>query len=317
MQLNYPHVHIRQLEGLLGFTRQGYYQYWQRQILEVKPEEQLLELVKEIRQEHPRMGGRKLYPLLQSEINKRGIKMGRNAFFDLLSEHRLLVRRKRRHVMTTFSRHRFRKYPNLIQDVAVTRANQVWVSDITYWFTGYACLYVSLVTDAYSRRIMGYAVAETLEAVHCKQALVMALQHLDRRAGMHLIHHSDRGLQYCSREYIQELESYDIQISMTQNGDPLENPIAERVNGILKQEYLGHQTVYSFIQAQRVLEQAVFLYNYKRPHLSCDMLAPDQAHHQTMQLKRRWRNYYNKKYLATLANNDKQDEPILVNLSKD
>ncbi len=283
MQLNYPHVHIRQLAGLLGFTRQGYYQYWHRLTLEVKPEEQLLDLVKEIRKDHPRMGGRKLYQLLQSEINKRGIKIGRDAFFDLLSEHRLLVRRKRRHVMTTFSRHRFRKYPNLIQDGEITRVNQVWVSDITYWFTGYACLYISLVTDAYSRRIMGYAVAETLEAVHCKQALMMALQHLDRRAGMHLLHHSDRGLQYCSREYIQELEFYDIQISMTQNGDPLENPIAERVNGILKQEYLSHQKVYSFLQAQWVLEQAVFLYNYKRPHLSCDMLAPDQAYHQTMQ----------------------------------
>ena len=317
MQLNYPHVHIRQLERLLGFTRQSYYQYWHRQTLEVNSEGQLLELVKEIRQEHPRMGGRKLYQLLQSERDKRGIKIGRDAFFDLLSEHRLLVRRKRRHVITTFSRHRFRKYPNLIKDLTMERPNQVWVSDITYWFTSYTCLYISLVTDAYSKRIMGYAVAETLEAVHCKEALVMALQHLDRRAGKRLIHHSDRGLQYCSREYIQVLESYYVQISMTQNGDPLENPIAERVNGILKQEYLGHQKVYSFIQAQRVLEQTVFLYNYKRPHLSCDMLAPEQAHHQTGQLKRRWRNYYNKKYLATLVSNSNQDEPIMVNLSKD
>ena len=131
--------------------------------------------------------------------------------------------------------------------------------------------------------------AETLAAIHCKDALLMALQHLDKSGGNRLIHHSARGIQYCSREYIQVLESYYVQISMTQNGDPLENPIAERVNGILKQEYLQHQPVYSLIQAQRVLEQVVFLYNYKRSHLSCDMLALEQAHRQTGPLKRRWK----------------------------
>lgn len=317
MQLNYPHVHIRRLERLLGFTRQGYYQYWHRQSLEAGHEEQVIELVRQVRQEHPRIGGRKLYQLLKSELDKREMKIGRDAFFDLLSVHGLLIRKRRRRAVTTFSRHRFRKYPNLIRELAIERANQVWVSDITYWFTGYACLYVSLVTDSYSRRIMGYAVAETLEAVHCKAALVMALQHIGKREGKHLIHRSDRGIQYCSKEYIEVLESYSIQISMTENGDPLENPIAERVNGILKQEYLNHQQVYSLAQAQSLLEQAVFLYNYKRPHLSCDMLPPEQAHRQTGQLKRRWKNYYRKKLLSTLADNEKQDEPVVVNLSKD
>jgi transposase InsO family protein len=317
MQLNCPHVHIRQLEGLLGFTRQGYYQYWHRQAQEVDQDGQILELVRQIRWEHPRIGGRKLYLLLKPELNKRGIKIGRDTFFDLLSEHGLLIRRRRRKTVTTFSRHRFRKYPNLIRELDIERANQVWVSDITYWFTGYACLYVCLVTDVYSRRIMGYRVAETLEAVYCKEALLMALEHIDKRTGKHLIHHSDRGIQYCSREYIQVLEAYAIKISMTENGDPLENPIAERVNGILKQEYLQHQQVYSLIQAQRVLEQAVFLYNYKRPHLSCDMLAPEQAHRQTGQLRRRWKNYYKKKLLATLADNKEKDEPVMVNTNKD
>ena len=134
MQLNYPHVHIRKLERLLGFTRQGYYQYWHRQNLEVSHEDQLIELVKQVRQEHPRIGGRKLYLLLQPEMYKRGIKIGRDAFFSLLSAHKLLIRRRKRKVVTTFSRHRFRKYPNLIKDLTMERVNQVWVSDIlVYW----------------------------------------------------------------------------------------------------------------------------------------------------------------------------------------
>ncbi|QMU28144.1 transposase family protein [Adhaeribacter radiodurans] len=145
----------------------------------------------------------------------------------------------------------------------------------------------------------------------------MALPHLNRREGMQLIHHSDRGLQYCSREYIQVLESYDIQISMTQNGDPLENPIAERINGILKQEYLGHQKSILSFKRSGCWSKRYFSTTTSDPISSCDMLAPDQAHHQPMQLKRRWRNYYNKKYLATLTSNVKQEEPIMVNLSKD
>jgi putative transposase len=185
--------------------------------------------------------------------------------------------------------HRFRNYPNLIKGVVIERPNQVWVSAAVELIlhTGLlaACLYISLVTDGYSRRIMGYTVSETLDAVNCKEALLMALQHIDKREGKYLIHpggapHSDRGIQYCSNEYVQVLESYYIQISMTENRSPLENPIAERVNGILKQEYLSHQQVYSLIQAKLVLKQAVFLYNYKRPHLSCDMLPPGQAHQQ-------------------------------------
>lgn len=305
--MNHPKVHIRRLERLLGFSRQGYYQYWQRQAQVLNDEDQILELIKQIREDHPRMGGRKLYELLKAEMDQREIKIGRDAFFDLLSTHKLLIRRRRRRVVTTFSRHRFRKYPNLVKDLVIERPNQVWVSDITYWFTDYSCLYISLVTDACSRRIMGYTVAENLGAVNCREALIMALKHIDKRDGKHVIHHSDRGIQYCSNEYVQVLESYHLQISMTENGDPLENPIAERVNGILKQEYLSHQQVYSLIQAKLVLEHAVFLYNYQRPHLSCDMLTPGQAHMWTGQLKRRWKNYYRKKSSPTLVVNENQD----------
>ena len=301
MLTNYPNISIRQLEGVLGFSRQAYYQYWQRQTGQVSYDADILQLVKKVRQDHPRIGGRKLYSMLENEFLERGIKMGRDGFFDLLAANRLLIRRRRRKVRTTFSGHPFRKYPNLIKDLVVERPNQVWVSDITYWFTQYGCLYISFLTDAYSKRIMGYCVAPTLGAIHCKTALQMALKKINRRTAKALIHHSDRGIQYCSAIYTTLLDAYHVQISMTETSDPLENPIAERVNGIIKNEYLAQRGVYSLAQAELVLEQAVFLYNYKRPHLSCDMLVPDQAHNGGKKLKRRWKNYYPQKQTVDLA----------------
>jgi putative transposase len=302
-----PHIHIRQLERCLGFSRQAYYQYWQRQAGQGGHEDQVISLVKTIRKDHPQMGGRKLYTLLKEELNKREIKIGRDALFEILAANKLLIRRRRRTARTTFSFHRFRKYPNLIKELAIERPNQVWVADITYWFTHYGCLYISLVTDAYSRRIMGYGVAQTLQAVYCKEALQMALQQIDEKAGKALIHHSDRGIQYCSAEYVAVLDSYKVQISMTENGDPPENAIAERVNGILKNEYLAYQNVTSLAQAQTALQQAVFLYNYKRPHMSCDLLVPQLSHQREGKLKRRWKNYYYKKLVANILVNEKPD----------
>jgi putative transposase len=193
-----------------------------------------------VREEHPRMGGKKLYYLLKEQLVSQGIKLGRDALFDLLAANNLLIRRRKCKTITTFSRHKFRKYPNLIKDLTPLRPNQVWVADITYWFTEVGCLYISLLTDAYSHRIMGFAVAETLATVHCRYALEMALRQITKRAGHHLIHHSDRGIQYCSQEYLAPLGAWHVQVSMTENSDPLENPVAERINGILKQEYLSH-----------------------------------------------------------------------------
>ena len=307
MLVNYPNLHIRQLEGWLGFSRQAYYQYWQRQAGQTNSESDVIELIKKLRNDHPKMGGRKLHDLLKEEMAKKGIKMGRDALFELLAANGLLIRKRRRRVTTTFSGHRFRKYPNLIKKLVVDRPNQLWVADITYWFTNYGCLYISFVTDAYSKRIMGYEVAESLHAVHSKAALQMALGHINPQIGKTLIHHSDRGLQYCCADYVSLLDSFDVQISMTESGDPLENAIAERVNGIIKNEYLAHHSVYSLAQARTVLEQAVFLYNYKRPHLSCDMLVPEQAHQQEGKLKRRWKNYYTKRLLENLVVNEKPD----------
>jgi len=280
------------VSGLLGFTRQAYYQHERRQFSREQREQYVLERVAQLRQEHPRMGGRKLYSLLEQDLRLQGIKLGRDALFSLLAAHNLLIRRRKRKVVTTFSRHRLPKYPNLIRELTVLRPNQVWVADITYWFTQAGCFYLSLLTDAYSRRIMGFAVADTLATVHARRALEMALRQIRKRAGRNLIHHSDRGIQYCSQEYLNALAPFHIQVSMTENSDPLENAIAERVNGILKQEYLSQQPVHSLGEAERHLEQAVFLYNYKRPHLSCDMRSPNEAHSSWGPLERRWKNYY-------------------------
>lgn len=307
MLMNYPKLHMRQLEGWLGFSRQAYYQYWQRQAGQIDSESDVIEWVKKLRKDHPKMGGRKLYDLLKEEMSRKDIKMGRDALFELLAANGLLIRRRRRRVTTTFSGHRFRKYPNLIKELVVNRPNQLWVSDITYWFTNYGCLYISFVTDAYSKRIMGYEVAESLHVVHSKAALRMALDRINPQIGKTLIHHSDRGLQYCCDAYTGLLNSFAVQISMTETGDPLENAIAERVNGIIKNEYLAHHSVHSIAQARVVLEQAVFLYNYKRPHLSCDMLVPEQAHQGEGKLKRLWKNYYAKRVLKSPVVNEKPD----------
>ena len=178
------------------------------------------------------MGGRKLYCLLQPFLVEHQIKLGRDGLFDLLWEQGLLVRRKRRHPVTTMSRHWYRKYPNLVKDWAPALPNQLWVADITYLRVANGFLYISLITDACSHKIVGYHLANTLEAVHTITALRQALR--DHPGVQGVIHHSDRGLQYCSSEYTQLLQEHNIAISMTQTGDPLENPVAERVNGIIK-----------------------------------------------------------------------------------
>ena len=221
-----------------------------------------------IRKEHRIMGARKLYDLLQPFILEHSIKMGRDALFDLLAANRLLVKKRKRKVQTTYSNHWLRKYPNLIRDFVPGAINQLWVSDITYWkiATG-EHLYISLITDAWSRKIVGYHVAETMEAIQSIQALRMALAALGGAAvSLQLTHHSDRGIQYCSGKYVKLLQDNGIQISMTEKGDPLENAIAERVNGIIKEEYLNHYQTDNLAEAKKQLHKAIGLYNNDRPH---------------------------------------------------
>jgi len=249
----------------------------------------ILQLVLNIRKDHPRMGIRKIYYLIKSDLARAGIKIGRDALFDLMAANKLLViKRKRKHI-TTNSNHIFKKYPNLIRGLEPTGPNEIWVSDITYIKSGQGFLYLFLLTDAYSKKILGHRLAKTLDSTHAVNSLQDAFKN-NCQSISGLIHHSDRGIQYCSKEYIDLLKSNNVRISMTENGDPLENPVAERVNGVLKDEYL-HQ--YQYLTAAE-LKKSIDIYNQNRPHLSCDMLTPELAHYCSGKLRRRWKNYYKK-----------------------
>ncbi len=240
------------------------------------------------------MGTRKLYEVLEPFMLMHQIKMGRDALFDLLSKNNLLIRKRRTRVFTTQSSHWLRKYPNLIRDFIPNSVNQLYVSDITYWKINTGYLYISFITDVYSHKIVGYNLAKTLEAIESIKALKMALKSL-KSIPSDLIHHSDRGVQYCSNEYVKLLQNNHIKISMTENGDPLENAIAERVNGILKDEYLECYTVDNFEDAEKLLSSVVKLYNEERPHMSIGYLTPNNVHENNIITTKSWKNYYIKK----------------------
>jgi putative transposase len=295
----YPSLGLVRICGVLGFTRQAFYQHgWHQEELSV---EHLLVLdqVKKIRSKHPVIGTRKLFVMLQPFLQEHQIKLGRDTLFNLMADNHLLVRRRRKPTRTTFSNHWMKKYPNLIAELDIASANQVWVSDITYLLTEQGFVYISLITDAYSRRIMGYHVAENLEAVHSVKALQMALKSVPCKSLAGLIHHSDRGVQYCSQTYVNLLQDYGVSISMTNNGDPLENAIAERINGIIKSEYLEQNRIQDKAHAEVLLQRAVDLYNTERPHMSTSMLAPQLVYARNLKVNREWKNYYLNKTILT------------------
>lgn len=274
---------------LLGMTRQAYYQQKERMERDALESGLLLKEVAVIRETQGKAGGRKLHYLTTLYRQEHGIRMGRDAFFSLMREEGLLVRKRRsRKPRTTFSAFWMKRYPNLAKDFYPTRPNQLWVSDITYIRIGKGFAYLSLITDAYSRKIVGYYLCRDLSARGCEEALKMALVNNPKRKD--LIHHSDRGLQYYSTAYINLLGG-DIKISMTEKSDPRENAIAERVNGVLKGELLPNRFA-SFTEARLEVARAVSTYNHLRPHLSIDMLTPAVAHTQLGPLKKRWKNYY-------------------------
>ena len=239
--------------------------------------ELIIQQVMEIRKRHPAIGTRKLYLMLQSFLLEHKIKIGRDKLFDLLADYKLLIRRRKRRVTTTQSYHRFHKYSNLIKGTQPTGINQIWVSDITYYKTGGRFIYLSFVTDAYSHKIIGFQAAETLQAIHSLQALEMAINGVACLKQYKIIHHSDRAVQYCSDDYVKLLQNNAIYISMTENGDPLENSIAERVNGIIKEEYLNHYSYKTKREIEEKLQQAVEFYNNERPHMSCSMFTPTEV----------------------------------------
>jgi transposase InsO family protein len=293
MKQAYPKIGVEGLCRLFGVTRQAHYKYVRKEKKSLIEAEVIIKMAEQVRKIHPRIGGRKMLILLEPRFKEHGIKMGRDAFFELLSMYGMLIRPRKRKWLTTWSRHRFRKYKNLVKEMNVERVNQVWVGDITYLKTKKGHLYLSFITDAYSRKVVGYDVADNLGSVNALHALKMAINSLPGGA-VNLIHHSDRGVQYCCNEYVEELNQRGVRISMTENGDPLENAIAERVNGIVKNEYLVFKPIINKEQAKEILKEAVTVYNQLRPHMSIGYKTPEEVHLNNLQVNKSWKSYYNK-----------------------
>ena len=258
-----------------GYTRQAYYQKKQRLVKLHMKEQLLLKEIRQIRQKQPRIGGRKLYKELKAIMISIGLHLGRDRFFDFLRANGLLIERRRKYVHTTDSRHHLRTYRNIIKDKELTAPNQVYVADITYIRTLQGFCYLSLLTDAYSRKIVGYNVSRSLSIEGSLVALKMAINSGNLTG---LIHHSDRGVQYCSYEYTKLLRKNNICISMTEQNHVYENALAERVNGILKEEFLLGEILQSYEIARKMVRQAVNIYNYERPHMSINYDKPAQRH---------------------------------------
>ena len=291
--------------GLFGKTRQAYYRHLNYKYVEMATEEIVLSLVYEYRSEMGRIGCRKLQHLINSRLPE-DMKVGRDALYTLLERNSLLHKRRSKSVRTTWSNHWMHKYPNLITGVIPTASNQIWVSDITYIETvNDGFMYLHLVTDLYSRKIMGWCLSPTLHAEYTLKALEMAI----RNAGCcltGLIHHSDRGCQYCCERYVSLLKSSGILISMTQSGDPLENAVAERVNGIIKNEWLMHENIIDGNIALKRISEIVNIYNNIRPHASLNYLTPESAYTENGILERKWKSSYgrmcdNEKMITSLT----------------
>jgi putative transposase len=248
-----------------------------------------LDLVTALRREIPGLGTKKLYLLLREPLQKSGISMGRDQLHELLRAHHLLIRHGRSVPKTTHSNHLLRKYPNLIKDLPLIETEQVWVCDMTYIYVGYDFNYLSLITDAYSKKIVGYYLHQFLSTEGCLRALEMALATRSKQQSK-LIHHSDRGVQYCSFEYVKRLKSAGITISMTDSGEAYENQIAERMNGILKYEFKLNQVFKNHMEALLAVERSIKHYNTLRPHMSCSYLTPAQAHLAAEPLVKQWKS---------------------------
>jgi transposase InsO family protein len=241
-----------------------------------------------------RLGTRKLYYLIKPSLDKEGIKYGRDKLFALLRYEGMLVKKERNYMRTTNSYHRFYKYPNLIQDIDINRAEQVWASDITYIRTSEGFMYLSLITDVYSKQVVGHQLSDNLKTINCINALKYAIKNR-KYPDRALIHHSDRGFQYCSPDYIETLESNQIGISMTTKHDPYENAVAERINGTIKNEFDLVDRLPDQKQAEREINKTIWIYNNLRPHDSCNKLTPIQAHTKESIKLKKWPMRFKKK----------------------
>lgn len=279
---------------MIGINRQQYYrlQYSKQQKKEIA--NVVVNLVTEIRNKMPKLGVRKLYHKLKASLETIGV--GRDKLFDILRANRLLIRPKKQYHITTNSYHRFRKHKNLLENLEITRPEQVFVSDITYVGSRNSPMYLSLVTDAYSKKIMGYNLSTSLAAKGATSALKMAIK--NRKYPLfELIHHSDRGIQYCCDLYQKTLAKNSIKCSMTEKYDPYQNAVAERINGILKQEFIGEFNIKDIKIMNALIKNSIQIYNEERPHYSNFLLTPQQMHQQD---KIVMRTYKSKKLNANI-----------------
>lgn len=273
---------------MFGYSRQAYYKRKQSEEKEIELQEKVISMVMQIRIKMPRLGTRKLYYLLKSDFKKESINIGRDRLFNILRVNNLLVKPKKSYQITTNSKHWLKKHKNQINNIEISEPEQVLVSDITYIKTLEGHNYLSLVTDAYSKKIMGHNLADNMKGEESEKALEMAIRNRKYKSRP-TIHHSDRGLQYCSASYQKILNRNNIRPSMTEQYDPYENAIAERVNGILKDEFNLDKSFTNLKQAKAVIKDIIEVYNNDRPHLSCEYLTPYQMHNQKKIKRKQWK----------------------------
>ena len=283
--MEYPYETMETLCGLFGKSKQAFYQHKRKSFSDVEIEREVLSIVATYRSEMPVIGGLKLYWLTRSVLGD-ALGMGRDKFLQLLHRHKLIIPpRKPRH--TTNSDHVYFKYPNLVKELVITYVNQLWVSDITYIYTTEdKFCYLHLVTDAFSRMIIGYVLSPSLEAKYTMEALQQAITWAGGGNLCGTIHHSDRGVQYCCDDYTLLLKAHHIRISMTEDSNPTDNGLAERVNGIIKNEFLEPlPTPRNLQEAWPLVDHAVRTYNTLRPHINLNMRTPAQVYGKTIIFK--------------------------------
>jgi len=292
---------LQSLSRLFGYSRQAFYKQQRLQLLQQSKEGLILQQVINIRKEQPRCGTRKLLVMLQPFLDKSKMFISRDKLFHLLSKNKLLIRKRKRSTHTTNSKHFFYRYPNLVQHFIPLHAHELWVADITYIPMKERFAYLYLITDAYSRKIVGFHVSDDMRVTSAVVALQKAID--QKPADAIVIHHSDRGLQYCSNDYVALLKQHHARISMTQNGDPYENAMAERVNGILKTELISESYTDLKVAMQHIA-RCITVYNYKRVHSSINWQIPNTVHTQTGPQIKKWKNYYKTKKTKEVSMNE-------------
>lgn len=292
---------------LLGVTKQAYYKHGDSAMVKAAQEAFVVEFIKNVRKKDPGIGGNKLWLMYQKEFGASR-SVGYNRFYDIVEKYNLKVRKVKRRVKTTDSTHDLPLYPNIVKDLLPDRPCQLIVSDITYipYYLDpasgeYEFCYLALITDYYTKEIVGYSVAPTLEAIYAIEALQMALEHYKGQDLSQLIHHSDRGVQYASYQYTDLLKKHNIKISMTETGNPKDNAVAERVNNTIKNELLKGMAFTSIPEVLEAVKTAICFYNEERPHLSLDGLTPREAARKRGEIDKKWVSYREKAIKAKVA----------------